>query len=55
MNKDQVVKRPKKIQLQWALMLQTFVLCNLNQKQTVKHDYTFTITGKKTLKFLNIK
>jgi len=43
MNKDQVVKRPKKIQLQWAPMLQTFVLHNFNQKQTIKHDYTFTI------------
>jgi hypothetical protein len=47
MNKDQVVKRPKKIQLQWTPMLQTFVSYNFNQKQTTKHDYTFSIIERK--------
>jgi len=45
-----MVKRPKKIQLQWAPILQTFVLRNFNQKETVKHDHKFTIIEKNNIK-----
>jgi hypothetical protein len=55
MNKYQVVKRAKKIQLQWAPMLQTFVLSNFNQKQTVKHDHKFTITENNNIKISKYK